>query len=183
MYFDWICSSQKTPKKRCTTCQAAARKIDKTSSIPLGETTDLAWRATIDKFYFTWHGEILNLLRWKVICLRRGLSSRNAVITITAFIHYCSAREIVRKWVKRCRNNRLSLERKWDCILQNDIAVLDEYCSFWVIFLKCLPSRFFIFNCPFCMWCTCIVGWSESMWRGQNVIPNDMHMHLKKICR
>jgi hypothetical protein len=34
----------------------------KHQAFPLGETTDLAWRATIDKFYFTWHGEILNLL-------------------------------------------------------------------------------------------------------------------------
>jgi hypothetical protein len=34
-------------------------------------------------------------------------------------------------------------------VLQNHIAVFDKYCSFWMVFTKCIPSRFFIFNSPF----------------------------------
>ena len=82
----------------------------------------------------------------------------------------------------RCRSNGLNPKWKRDCILQNNIAVLHKYCSFWMIFTKCLPSRFFVFNRPFCMWCACRVEWSESMWRPRcGILSTDMHMHLKNM--
>ena len=101
MDFDWICSSQKTPEKRWKSVKQQHGRLTERQAFPwyIGGTTDLAWRATIDEFHFTWHRQILNLLIWKFSCSLRSLGSRDAVLNITTLIHYCSAKGNSHKWV------------------------------------------------------------------------------------
>jgi hypothetical protein len=49
-------------KKMHRKSSSSAEDLIKHQAAALGETTDLAWWATVDELYFTWYREVLNLL-------------------------------------------------------------------------------------------------------------------------